>query len=420
MSKRANASIPQWIEPEQRWRYRVVIDGTRRSFYSSNPSEKAGPAECRRKAGLAKSGQIDPTMVQLEKAWADYLEDIKKRKGLDSNAYLTAYQVGKAQILPKLGKKPISDITDQDWQEILYAKPQRAGRSAPLSRKTLMNIRGEIMLFAKYAKKKRLIDHKPEDLEIPATAEYVGRQILQPEQLLAFLLDDDDKYVYLGAWQLSCVTGLRPGEAYGLQDSDTADGVLDIKRAINARNKLTRGKNTNAQRDMLETEISGLILARQKARKLRWQVVSPWLFCDKQAGQPNARSAYYEWEKYRIERGLVGVSPYSMRHTFVTYVYDKEKRKLLQQALGHSATMNTERYKHQLDADKVRMAETIDEAFSDITAVLKKAIGQNVGPNAGPEKKEKPPKLRASAVTSGVPDRNRTRINSSGNCYLIR
>jgi len=419
MAKRVNASVPQWVESEQRWVYRVTINGLRKAFTSSNPSDKAGPAECRRKYNLFISGQPDPEKIKVKDAWSDYLEDIKLRKGDDSNSFMTANQVGKAHILPKLGREWIRDVTDQDWQKILYAKPQRTGRTIPLSRKTLMNIRGEIMLFAKYLKKRRLIDHKPEDLEIPAAAEYQGRKILTPQQLVDFLLDDDDSFAYLGAWQLACVNGLRPGEAYGVQDSDVVEGVLDIKRAINARNKLTGGKNKNAQRDMLETEISGLIIARQQARKARWSVLSPWLFPDRQGGRPNARAAYYEWEKYRKVRGLDGVSPYSMRHTFVSYVYDKEKRKELQKVLGHAASMQTERYKHITDADKIRMAEVIDDAFSEITTLLKSTMDKKLVTKVVTQKKEKPLKLRASAASNGVPDRNRTRINSSGNCHLI-
>lgn len=75
MAKRVNASIPQWVESEERWVYRVSIDGRRKAFTSSNPSDKVGPAECRRKYNIFVSGRPDPSKITVKATWADYLAD---------------------------------------------------------------------------------------------------------------------------------------------------------------------------------------------------------------------------------------------------------------------------------------------------------------------------------------------------------
>jgi integrase len=315
---------------------------------------------------LFEAGQQAVQAVSFKKAWEDYLVDVVARKGPDSNAYRSAEQTGRINIIPVIKNKDISNITDQDWQNLISnAKPTQKNKEA-LSRKTLSNIKNEIMLFCKYAKKARLIDHKPDDIEIPAKAEYVGKKILQPSQLEMFLSDSDtnDDFQYIHAWQLMAVTGMRPGECYGLKESDVEDSIIDIKRSINARNVITNGKNKNALRVIYQPEIAKTIILLQHEKKKRMGVISPWLFPKADGDAPNPCCSYNEWYDYRMLHRLDGISLYSMRHTYMSYMDRKHDMKRLKGTVGHSESMNTQSYIHEIDGDKLIAKESADEIFS--------------------------------------------------------
>ena len=69
----------------------------------------------------------------------------------------------------------------------------------------------------------------------------IGKTSLQPDQLKR-LFDESPEW-YINALRFEVLTGLRPGEVFGLQKSDFKDGIITIRRAQNCQNVETHAMN---------------------------------------------------------------------------------------------------------------------------------------------------------------------------------
>lgn len=77
------------------------------------------------------------------------------------------------------------------------------------------------------------------------------------------------------------------------------------------------------------------------------------------------------WKKYCESNGITYISPYEIRHTFVSVVKNIPGEKV-KQIVGHSANMDTFGvYGHALHSEDVEIVESVGEAFS---AILGKSV----------------------------------------------
>ena len=379
--KRANATVPRW--DGDKWTYRPSVDGKQKKYISKKEG-KAGYDECIRKANAAR---VDAPRSRLESVWTDYLTERKERLGKRSDGYRKAECFGRLYILPRLKHKRIYEITSQDWQNVLNKSKKINGE--PLSKKSLMNIRGEITAFCKFAMKAGLIEKMPFDLNVPKTAQYVGKNILQPDDVRLFLNDESDEW-WLYCWQLQLVTGLRPGEALGLQLNDVRDGLITVRRSINSRNEITQGKNKNAVRTIVQSDLAAEIINKQIKRLSANGIDLPWLFPDKDGFMAKPMTVSAHFKKYS-KKFSVSVTQYCLRHTFVSMVQNTLPPGMIKDYIGHSESMDTLGvYGHKV-ADQVHQTATI------ITHVFKQFSTQT-----STEKKENAQDLTVSSVSVGA------------------
>jgi len=366
---RANATVPRW-DGEQ-WTYRPSINGRQRHFTSNKP-DKAGYNDCIRQANAVRGGQ-DGSSVRFEKAWELHLADRLNRFG-DGDSYRKTESIGRVHFIPKLKNIRVSKITAQDWQNIIYdIKPTRGGHSA-MSKKSLQNIRAEIVTFGRFCEKSKYIEGVWRNIDIPKHAKKIGKQIMPRDALRAFLTDDSDEW-YLNLWQLMATTGLRPGEACGLHKADIENGMIQVRRSINKRGEITDGKNENAQRVMIQKPIDQRIIENQlkkHAKLAEEHIVSPWLFCDEYGAKPKPVIIGHHWEEYR-KRFPVNITQYGLRHTFVSYSKAVLPEALLKQLVGHSDAMPTlDVYGKKVDGDDRKAAKIVTGVFDEILKVVKK------------------------------------------------
>jgi integrase len=265
----------------------------------------------------------DMSNIRIDKAWDLYLIDKKKRLGEKTGSYTRADYIGRIHLMPTMKNRKLSTITNQDWQDIINdAKPVRGGRDK-LCKRSLTTIRGEITAFRKFARKSGYIDAKWEDIEIPKNAPTLGRNkvVLQKAVLDAFICDSSDEW-YLHLWQLQVTTGMRPGEACGLQPGDIDGEVLTINRSINRFKQVRDGKNDNAKRTFVLTPLDLYLIDQQKEQLRKAGIISPWLFCDPDGCQPNPIVIGHAWEDYR-KRFPCHVTQYGLRHTWVSHNKDR-------------------------------------------------------------------------------------------------
>lgn len=355
--------IPHWKPEAALWVYRPYADGKQLKFESSKPGP-AGARECRRKFDIWRAGMVsrDP---RLADAWKLHLEDLETYFGAGSEAWSKSEMVGRLYILPRLKAKHVSEITDQDWQNCISKATPHQKNLQQLAKKSLSNIRHAIMTFAKFAKKNRWIQYKPEDLSIPRTAPTIGKQILQPEVLKAFLRDDSDEW-FLHAWQLMVVTGLRPGEVYGLQGVDVTGDLINIRRSINRHGIETSGKNNNAHRTIVQNALVARVLAAQSTQLKAAGIISKWIFPGEDGNALAPSTVSNHWQKYRTNFP-VRITEYGLRHTFVSVVKTRLPESLLKQVVGHSESMDTIGvYGHRIDGEAEQAAQMIEEIFNQI------------------------------------------------------
>jgi len=338
-------ATPKWNNKRQRWELDERINGKRYIRVSSRPG-KAGLADLNRKrvdiiAGNAKGRR-------LERVWPEYLEYVESIGGTGNWVQRDAY--GRNYILKRLGHRPVNEITYGDWQDCILKATPIKGKS--LSKKTLSNLRSTIVNFCVWAKMHGMLDATPDNLRLPAKANEVGKNILMPKDIDTLFAVDS---WYVNAWRLMLVTGMRPGECYGLQNGDLDGASLTIRRSINSLGEITRGKNKNAQRTIVLGDIAMGILADQKIKAKK--IPGNWIFPDEAGGAARPIASQYWFQK------LIGchVSPYCLRHTFVSLTKTQLPDALMKQVVGHSKSMDTLGvYGKQINGDLEQAAKIID------------------------------------------------------------
>lgn len=245
MGKRTNTA--KWLESQKRWQINVQKDGQRRSFYSSTPG-RTGQREANTKADAWLDSDLEMTGARILALWTDYLESLRQTSS--SSNYLQVQSIGRVWIIPAVGNKKIEKLTEQNLQDIIN-KAYSEGKS----KKTLLNIRAALLAFLKYCRKRKLTTLFPESLDIPKGARFAEKKIMQPEDIAVLFSIDTTilfgkrvKDEYINAYRLQILTGLRPGELMGLKWEDIEGTNIYIKRAINYRKEVTKGKNENAIR----------------------------------------------------------------------------------------------------------------------------------------------------------------------------
>ena len=353
----------KWLEYRGVWRIDVQADGRRKVFYSSIKGRK-GKIACERKADIwleeNKDFLSNPRLADL---WAEHLKEVQRTTS-EAN-YIKTEQLGRLYLIPKLGNKRIASITIQHWQNSITAAGEKG-----LSKKTCQNIRGTITSLYRYARKNRVDMERPELLEIPRDAKVGERKILQPDNL-KLLFDTDwimrgsrkEICFYIHAWRLFVLTGLRRGELCGLQWKDIQDNVLHISRSITSTQTITKGKNENARRYVVLSQLMKTEIKAQKAMLKKHGIISPWVFPSRDGDMIQPNNIYRQWILYCRQHGISS-SIHELRHTMISIVKSDIPETLLKSMVGHSKSMDTGIYQHLVDGDAERASTLVDNVFS--------------------------------------------------------
>lgn len=360
-------ATPIWNEKEQRWTLRIQRDGIARKFTSVKPGN-AGKREVLRRARDWENDDKKSEAITVEKLWPRFLDRIVDRRGR-GESYTQNEMYGRLHILPVLGKRKISNISLDDWQSVISGARPHGKRRADgsvyfqtdcLSKKSLMNLRSSLMMFIRYCVERGYMDQLRGELYIPEFAPTKNKDILQPDHIKR-LFEPSDEW-YIDALRFEVVTGLRPGEVYGLMLEDYIDGVLLIRRARNCRGIETGGKNKNAIREIALHAIAREIIERQieKAKS----VESDYIFCNRSGEPGTQKGGYNAWRRIAKAKNLPG-TPYSLRHTFVSLVKNDLPEQMVKAIVGHSASMDTFGvYGHKVDGENERAAKILDLTFA--------------------------------------------------------
>ena len=349
----------------KRWKINVQKNGVRRSFYSAAPGRK-GKAEAESKARdwLEGQSETDPT---FEWAWEQFLESRKQKvgtSGQDGDRW-----AGQYYLLPALGKKKLSRITVQDWQDILdnAAKDGKA-------KATIINIKTRITNFRKFCVKKRWPYENLELLEVGG-APKKEKRILSQEDIKAIFSDSTSTWYrkpvrdpWWNAYRLAIVMGYRRGEVCGFQWEDLDGEWLTMNRSINKWQEITPGKNANAHRRVQLPKLAVEILNDQKAYLKSEGIISPWIFPDEYGKQLDPDDLYHAWDRYLKYHEIDHVSFHEIRHTMIS-LSKKLPRELVKAVVGHSEDMDTFGvYGHMSSEDFDEAAAALDATMAKVLA----------------------------------------------------
>lgn len=363
MKSRTNEA--KWIPSAARWQINIMRDTRRRTFVSAIPGTP-GKIDAEKKADkwIAEGNAKD---LRFQKAWDDFIADQKARTGKGN--WKQREFIGRRWLLPEVKHKRISAISNQDWQDIIN-KAYRKG----LSKKYLCNIRGAVYAFYKYMRKRRVAMVEPEDIIIPSDAPVGVRKVLQPGQLqILFSQGTIERYYkeipcfFIHAWRFQVLTGMRPGEVYGLREAEDINGSdLSVHRSINRYQEITGGKNPRARRHMRLTGKALAVLEDQKRMLLEKGIESPWVFPGEDGEATTPAESYNQWLVYRSQHGIV-CSLYELRHSMISLAKSELPEPLLKLLVGHGVSMDTIGvYGHEIEGDLQRAAEILEGVFKKV------------------------------------------------------
>lgn len=352
---------PKW--DGKRWRIRVMQEGRTHSFSSSVPGAK-GRKEVQQKYDQWFYGEASGSKT-VGRVAQEFLEDVKARRGENSEAYSQYERYIRLYIAPRIASVKICKVTLRDWQSVIN---EASGRNKALSEKTLKNLRGIIKGIIKFGYEDYQCELLRGNLYIPKGHSKKEKEILQKDDARRLLEESDLWYHPLFCFLL--LTGMRPGEALGLQVDDVRGSIVTIKRSVNASGQITEGKNENARRVVPIGNMTRAILDKTIQRNNEYKLHTKWIFCSPDGSMGNQSTMRNHWEKLKKERNLPG-TVYSLRHTFISMMKNVLPEQSIKDIVGHSVSMTTfETYGHFVDGDQKRAAEIIDLTF-----------GQNLGQN---------------------------------------
>lgn len=378
MGKRTNSAV--WNEKQKRWRINVQKEGVRKTFYSSVPGRN-GQREANSKADAWLDDGIYGGSQRVKDLWTQFAH--RQLTAISETTYDQIVYVGDNYVIPLIGHLKISDVTEGHLQMVLdvaFKKgsqkknlKQRKPQNLPLSKKTVSTIKAVETAFIKYCRVSlKVTSLFPESLQVPKSARLKGKTVLQPDALSVLLNTDTtilrnkrvfDNYIYAYRFQVIC--GLRPGELVGLRVGDVRpDGTVMIYRSLNVKGQETRGKNDGALRSFV-TPPQALEAYRSQLGLLRsWGVP---LNLNTPLFQITCQHTYYgRWSRYLESNGLSHISPYELRHTFVSiakYLPEGQVKPLV----GHSQNMDTYgQYGHLLTGEAERTAKELGSIFDSV------------------------------------------------------
>ena len=354
MSKRTNTA--QWEEKYQRWRIAVQKDGVRRQFYSGTPG-RTGQREANRKADQWLDTGVDPRGGRVNELYPEWFAAVSKTNGTGSRRNIESRW--RTRILPAVGQKRISSLTEQDLQDVVDDAYKDG-----LAKKSLQSMCSEMRAFCRWCRAKKLTSFNPEGLHVPAGARPKGKKVLQPSALLTLLNVDTTLYRgkrvhddYIHAYRFQVLTGLRPGELLGLRWADVRGNVVYLSQAINVLGEHTHGKNENAVRAFVLTDRARAVLEEQRAITGAGESV----FCLK------SEAYYYKrWQVYCKANDIPPTSAYELRHTFVSVAKNLPTGEI-KDLVGHSENMDTFGiYSHLLTGDAEDTAQDVNAVFDRV------------------------------------------------------
>ena len=279
-------------------------------------------------------------------------------------------------IIPYLGQKMLTQITAADLRK-LYDKLQKNGRVNPrpdqnrgLSSTTVHGIHTTLHHALRAAVEQGLIPVNPADEVESPKVDRQPMNILNEEQLDAFMETIKADLIWHDFFYTELTTGLRRGEICGLMwsDFDERGGILKVSRTLHREKggRLVAGDTktyAGARKIVLPPSTAELLRERKK------KSFSPWIFHDPLHPEApvSPDSAYRQLKKFLTDADLPSIRFHDLRHTFSTHALASGvDAKTLSGILGHTkASFTLDTYTHTTGDMQKRAADIVGGFLTD-------------------------------------------------------
>jgi integrase len=170
-------------------------------------------------------------------------------------------------------------------------------------------------------------------------------------------------------WALAITTGLRQGEALGLE---WADVKLSAPASVTVRQSAARVKGeriTKAPKSASSRRtvpLGGLAVARLRKHKQDQSVASldGLVFLNSRGGPVHPRADWQDWQDLLADVGVARCRVHDCRHVYATMLLEEGvDPRVVQAMLGWSTTAMTEVYQHVRPVLHQQVADVVDRVF---------------------------------------------------------
>ena len=308
---------------------------------------------------------------------------------------LDGYKQYCKRICEHIGDKRIDLLTTADCQR-MYNKLKQSGRKAGIDKygKELADstVRSVHMMFhesMEAAKMKRLVATNPTAGTTVPGCNYKEMQVLNEEQLEAYMEQIERDPVWHDFFYLELTTGLRLGEICGLkwEDFDEKRETLKIQRAITRSSetgkRIGETKTEKGKRTIRLPQSTYEVLCKRK-KKYKGEWIFPNITNPNDPTSPSG--AYHRHKQILKEAGLPSIRFHDLRHTFATHALRSGvDAKTLSGILGHTnASFTLDTYTHVTTDMHAQAAEVV-------CGFLQQFLGEDLKPWQENEKMEQVP-----------------------------
>lgn len=370
MTKRGNGEGTVYKRKDGRWEGAVTLEGGKRKRVYGDTRHEAKE----RLTELLRAQQQGRLLAEPSQTVSHYLnhwlEDQIRLKVRPST--YESYALNVRRLTPHLGHIRLDRLKPNHIQRC-YTELLASGLSARSVDQAHRVLRAALRQAVKW----ELLSQTPTAAATPPRARRREMQPLTPRQVHELFTSTADESLH-ALWVLLCTTGLRIGEASGLewQHVDLSTGTLIVQQAVQHQQGkglvFIEPKTGRSRRTVhLATGTIAALRLHQDRQKLAWRAAGkPWdetglVFCTK-AGRPLAPSNIRRsLHRALTQAELPLIRVHDLRHTTATYLLSIGAHpKKVQELLGHSSiilTMDT--YSHVLPTMHQEIADQMDRLF---------------------------------------------------------
>jgi len=296
-------------------------------------------------------------------------------------------------LFPVFGAEPLTAITRARIRELIAAKTQ-----AGLSRLSVRNLVAALRAIFNQAVEDGLLAVNP--------ATRFGRYLQHRQDAraaVAVLTEEEVARLFAAAarWypehevlvRLLFLTGLREGEAFGLQwgDLDLAGGFLEVRRTVDVRGgrwlvvppKSGRSRRVDLP-ELLRATLAGFKSLREAEAVVEGREPSPWVFPALQDPSKPLNASWFRrhvWYPLLAKAELRQIRVHDARHTYASLLLQRgEPVGYVKEQLGHaSIQMTVDLYGHFIPganrAAVDRLAAAIEAAQAQLPATPAQPAG---------------------------------------------